>query len=79
MSAPPSAMNGIDSFSTLDWLKGLAHGAIAAFGGFLLGALIAAIFALSASPPTWAPDMPYIATIGGFAFGFLAGVTRRVL
>lgn len=58
-----------------DWLKGLMHGAIGAFGGFLIGALIAAIFALTTSPPTWAVAMPYVAAIGGFGFGFVEGAS----
>lgn len=59
-----------------DWLRGLKHGGVGAFGSFLLGALIAAIFALSVNPPTWASAMPYIGAIGGFAFGFAEGASR---
>ncbi len=56
-----------------DWLRGMLHGAIGAFSGFLVGALIAAIFSLTTNAPAWAPSMPYVAAIGGFAFGFTEG------
>lgn len=59
-----------------DWLTGLKHGAVGLFGSFLVGALIAAVFALSANPPVWATAMPYIGALGGFAFGFVEGATR---
>lgn len=64
---------------TGDWLRGLLMGAIGAFGGFLAGLLIAAIFGLQASPPSFASGMPYVASIGGFAFGFVAGAGRDII
>lgn len=59
-----------------DYMRGVLHGSLGAFAGFLFGAFIAAIFALEASAPTWAPAMPYVAAIGGLAFGFAEGVTN---
>lgn len=56
-----------------DWLKGLLHGSLGAFTGFLAGGLIAAIFALSTGAPVWATGLPYIGAIGGFTFGFAEG------
>lgn len=62
-----------------DWLRGLLFGGLGAFSGFLLGALIAAIMALQASPPVWAASMPYVGSLGGLSFGFVAGAGRDLI
>ncbi len=56
-----------------NWIKGLKHGSYGAFAGFLAGALISAIFALSGNPPVWAINLPYVGALGGFTFGFMEG------
>ena len=59
-----------------DWISGMLEGSLGAFTGFLGGALVSAIFALSASTPVWAVALPYVASLGGFAFGFAHGVSE---
>lgn len=59
-----------------DWLRGLLHGSLGGFTGFFAGVLIQAIFSITANPPTFATDLPFIGTLGGFTFGFASGVAR---